>query len=81
MQLPSLLIDSLEGIGGFDRECFLQRHQDQDTLTSLRLNPSKQAQLPFELTPVPWSQYGFYLKERPSFTFDPLFHAGCYYVQ
>jgi len=30
---------------------------------------------------VPWSRYGFYLKERPSFTFDPLFHAGCYYVQ
>jgi 16S rRNA C967 or C1407 C5-methylase (RsmB/RsmF family)/NOL1/NOP2/fmu family ribosome biogenesis protein len=30
---------------------------------------------------VPWSQFGFYLKERPSFTFDPLFHAGCYYVQ
>jgi 16S rRNA C967 or C1407 C5-methylase (RsmB/RsmF family)/NOL1/NOP2/fmu family ribosome biogenesis protein len=31
--------------------------------------------------PVPWSQFGFYLKDRPSFTFDPLFHAGCYYVQ
>jgi NOL1/NOP2/sun family putative RNA methylase len=31
--------------------------------------------------PVPWSQFGFYLKERPSFTFDPLFHSGCYYVQ
>jgi 16S rRNA C967 or C1407 C5-methylase (RsmB/RsmF family)/NOL1/NOP2/fmu family ribosome biogenesis protein len=30
---------------------------------------------------VPWSQYGFYLTQRPSFTFDPLFHAGCYYVQ
>ncbi len=30
---------------------------------------------------VPWSQYGFYLKQRPSFTFDPFFHAGCYYVQ
>lgn len=30
---------------------------------------------------VPWSQFGFYLKERPSFTFDPLFHAGSYYVQ
>lgn len=30
---------------------------------------------------VPWSRFGFYLKERPSFTFDPLFHAGCYYVQ
>ena len=32
-------------------------------------------------SPVPWSPYGFYLRERPSFTFDPLFHAGCYYVQ
>jgi len=30
---------------------------------------------------IPWTQYGYYLPERPSFTFDPLFHAGCYYVQ
>jgi 16S rRNA C967 or C1407 C5-methylase (RsmB/RsmF family)/NOL1/NOP2/fmu family ribosome biogenesis protein len=30
---------------------------------------------------VPWSEYGYYLEKRPSFTFDPLFHAGCYYVQ
>jgi 16S rRNA C967 or C1407 C5-methylase (RsmB/RsmF family)/NOL1/NOP2/fmu family ribosome biogenesis protein len=33
------------------------------------------------LTPVPWSRFGYYLPQRPSFTFDPLFHAGCYYVQ
>lgn len=32
-------------------------------------------------TSVPWSDSGFYLKERPFFTGDPLFHAGCYYVQ
>lgn len=30
---------------------------------------------------VPWSVNGFYLNQRPSFTFDPLFHAGAYYVQ
>ncbi len=30
---------------------------------------------------MPWTRYGFYLSERPPFTFDPLFHAGCYYVQ
>jgi len=30
---------------------------------------------------VPWSSQGYYLEERPSFTFDPLFHAGVYYVQ
>jgi NOL1/NOP2/fmu family ribosome biogenesis protein len=30
---------------------------------------------------VPWCAEGYYLNERPSFTFDPLFHAGAYYVQ
>ena len=33
------------------------------------------------LNKVPWSSEGFYLDERLTFTFDPLFHAGCYYVQ
>lgn len=38
--------------------------------------------MPFTIQqPVPWSQFGYYLSQRPSFTFDPLFHAGCYYVQ
>lgn len=32
-------------------------------------------------TLIPWTEYGYYLESRPSFTFDPLFHAGCYYVQ
>jgi NOL1/NOP2/sun family putative RNA methylase len=31
--------------------------------------------------PVPWCNDGFYLSARPSFTFDPLFHGGAYYVQ
>lgn len=30
---------------------------------------------------VPWCREGWYLDERPSFTFDPDFHAGAYYVQ
>lgn len=30
---------------------------------------------------VPWCGTGYYLPKRPSFTADPLFHAGCYYVQ
>ncbi len=30
---------------------------------------------------VKWCGSGFYLKERPQFTLDPLFHAGAYYVQ
>jgi 16S rRNA C967 or C1407 C5-methylase (RsmB/RsmF family)/NOL1/NOP2/fmu family ribosome biogenesis protein len=30
---------------------------------------------------VPWCDNGYYLKERPLFTADPLIHAGVYYVQ
>ena len=30
---------------------------------------------------VPWCERGWYLRERPVFTLDPLFHAGAYYVQ
>ncbi|MBF1056476.1 MAG: hypothetical protein HXL33_09375, partial [Prevotellaceae bacterium] len=31
--------------------------------------------------PIAWCKEGFYLNVRPNFTFDPLFHAGAYYVQ
>lgn len=31
--------------------------------------------------PVPWCPDAYYLAERPPFTFDPLLHAGVYYVQ
>ena len=48
--------------------------------TSIRLNPFKGCDGP-EGAPVPWSPYGRILSERPNFTLDPLFHAGCYYVQ
>ena len=49
---------------------------------SVRLNPSKLRECPFpDAVPVPWSPWGFLLKERPVFTLDPLFHAGAYYVQ
>ena len=48
--------------------------------TSVRIN---QAKIRKQLVgkPVPWCDSARYLDERPAFTFDPLFHAGCYYVQ
>ena len=49
---------------------------------SVRMNPAKLPECPFEgAVRVPWSPYGYLLKDRPAFTLDPLFHAGCYYVQ
>ena len=58
----------------------------QPSPVSIRLNPFK---LPANVTinealkptQIPWCKEGFYLNERPNFTFDPLIHAGAYYVQ
>ena len=52
---------------------------------SVRINPAKAAAdaLPaLEIAgQVPWCRDGRYLAVRPSFTLDPDFHAGAYYVQ
>ena len=49
--------------------------------TSIRLNPAKKSDRFGNEENITWSINGKYLQERPSFTFDPLFHAGAYYVQ
>lgn len=53
---------------------------DKESSTSIRYNPFKVSQKP-EGTGVPWCRYGFMLDKRPSFTLDPVFHSGVYYVQ
>jgi len=53
----------------------------EDTPTSVRLNPFKPVAKFTDTLPVPWCSDALYLSQRPSFTLDPLFHAGTYYVQ
>ena len=53
---------------------------------SIRLNPRKLTAEEVlacrpDLEPVPWCPGAFFLPFRPAFTFDPLLHAGAYYVQ
>lgn len=80
--LPNALIKRLGTNPKFDQEAFIAAHRDGEKLTSIRLNPNKEAKLSLPLAgQVPWCSYGYYLEERPQFTLDPLFHAGCYYVQ
>lgn len=82
--LPQNFIDSLTDLPGFDKEKFIEVHSDIQQITSIRLNPLKPTaavnDLPIE-APVPWCEAGRYLSERPSFTLDPIFHGGAYYVQ
>jgi 16S rRNA C967 or C1407 C5-methylase (RsmB/RsmF family)/NOL1/NOP2/fmu family ribosome biogenesis protein len=88
--LPKELLSSLVGLPGFDETAFLAVHNSGEQITSIRINPNKidESRIPdlgsrisHPASRVPWSAFGYYLKVRPSFTFDPLFHAGCYYVQ
>ena len=85
MNLPEDFIRETGLVMGEERMNRFLGAFDEEAPTSIRLNPRK-----ISLTPhpsplttnmVPWCQEGFYLQGRPQFTFDPLFHAGCYYVQ
>ncbi|MBS1508440.1 MAG: rRNA methyltransferase [Bacteroidetes bacterium] len=51
----------------------------QPSPISIRINPEKSK--PRDLEKILWSDFGYYLPQRPSFTFDPTFHGGAYYVQ
>ncbi len=57
---------------------FLKAH-GQPAPVSVRRNPAKHSGMTGD--PVPWSRYGLYLQERPSFVNDPHLHGGTYYVQ
>lgn len=80
LNFPPNFLNSLAGEPGFDAENFINAHQFTNSPTSIRINPFKLAQIKTD-EQVPWCPEGYYLDTRPSFTFDPLFHAGCYYVQ
>jgi 16S rRNA C967 or C1407 C5-methylase (RsmB/RsmF family)/NOL1/NOP2/fmu family ribosome biogenesis protein len=77
---PKNFLASLSGEPGFEAENFINAQKNIEPPTSIRLNPFKKSS-PKTGEQVPWCPEGYYLDKRPSFTFDPLFHAGCYYVQ
>jgi len=80
--LPATFINQTKALMGealFSR--FLSAFEEEAPV-SIRLSPhfSENVNLP-ESASVPWCSLGLYLDHRPNFTFDPLLHAGCYYVQ
>jgi len=79
-QFPANFLESLSDEPGFDRQNFVDAHQKNESPTSIRINPFKKTSSKTG-EQVPWCTEGLYLDTRPSFTFDPLFHAGAYYVQ
>ena len=86
-QLPAVFTEKTRQLMGDERFEQYMKSFEEDVPVSIRLNPQKLSEVKGERLevsdgePVPWCRNGYYLKQRPNFTFDPLFHAGCYYVQ
>ncbi len=63
------------------------RSFEEDRIYSLRINTSKISVRdfmkinPFHLTPVPWSDDGFYFEEEDRPAKHPYYYAGLYYLQ
>jgi 16S rRNA (cytosine1407-C5)-methyltransferase len=78
MDLPASFTAYTRSLLGDEEYDKLAAAIQQEPPVSIRLNKLR---MDSPLLPVPWASEGFYLDERLTFTFDPLFHAGCYYVQ
>jgi 16S rRNA C967 or C1407 C5-methylase (RsmB/RsmF family) len=76
--LPEAFRDGLKALLPEDHEA-LELALGTTPPVSIRVNPAKTGGPAGEA--VPWCSTGRYLPMRPSFTLDPLFHAGAYYVQ
>lgn len=64
-----------------DEASDLLKALEEPPVVSVRLNKRKPGAEFENGEPVKWCKSGVYLPERPEFIFDPLLHAGAYYVQ
>lgn len=86
MELPRFFAETTCSLLGDETYKKLADALQDEQPVSIRLNEEKLSPSSFSLfcaqqERVPWTETGLYLKQRLTFTFDPLFHAGCYYVQ
>jgi 16S rRNA C967 or C1407 C5-methylase (RsmB/RsmF family)/NOL1/NOP2/fmu family ribosome biogenesis protein len=77
---PDSLLTSIRSVCSIDEQGLLAAHQNAPPV-SVRINPLKPTDQFNSYPKVPWCEQAFYLPERIPFIKDPLFHAGCYYVQ
>ena len=96
VNLPADFVAETRRIMGDERYNRFVGAFDEEAPTSIRVNPriaidhgpwtilalqASRAGADHSDSQVPWCSEGYYLNDRPQFTFDPLLHAGCYYVQ
>lgn len=78
--LPEKFVERVLRELGSDEGGALCQALEGESPVSVRLNAAKGLAAPSR-RPIGWSAGGYWLDVRPSFTLDPDFHAGRYYVQ
>lgn len=80
MELNADFVERTESLFGKEVYGRFVQALEEEPVVSIRHNELKRFSA-ISGEGIPWTQSGCYLSERPVFTADPLFHAGCYYVQ
>ena len=81
MNLPERFIEQLRGLFPKEWEALTEAITSSEPSVAVRVNEARGVAVPDGARRVPWCEQGFYLEDRPVFTFDPDWHAGRYYVQ
>jgi NOL1/NOP2/sun family putative RNA methylase len=85
-QLPEAFLKRMEQILGTDFNAFLASYE-ATRIYGLRNNTLKASRAeflelsPFQLSPIPWVEEGFYYDEEDRPGKHPFYHAGLYYMQ
>ena len=84
--LPQAFTERMKKMLGEEYSLFLKSYEENKN-QSLRFNPLKGEresfllEMPFQLSPVPWSKNGFYYEEGDRPGKHPYHEAGAYYIQ
>lgn len=81
MILSQEFIGQLQGLLPDEWEALVESITASEPSVAVRVNEARGAKVPAGARRVPWCAEGFYLADRPAFTFDTDWHAGHYYVQ
>ena len=86
MKLPAEFEKRMQGLLGEEYPDFLCCY-DREKKQGLRVNTGKISVeeflrlTPFQLTPIPWTENGFFYREEDQVTKHPHYYAGLYYIQ
>lgn len=81
MKLPELFISQLRDLLPDEWQALADAITSSDPSVAVRVNAARGVSVSDHARRVPWCGQGYYLDNRPSFTFDTDWHAGRYYVQ